>query len=553
MTSRQYWKTRAILLEQLLHDRSEATAQRISRLYGLAQESIFQHIERVFASYVKGGALNEEKAMRLLSVRETEEAERELRALYETATGRVKRDIWARLSAPAYANRISRLQALRDRIYLQARMMGLEEVSYVRDRLSDTLEQSYYRTTFDIQHFTGEYYDFDRLTDRQIKAALATDWSGKNWSERIWDNNQMFADAVEDTVTVGIMTGQRYDEMRDNLLHVIGLDDTEGARYRSARLVQTECAYVANQGHLMGYQAAEIEKYIFLATLDLRTSKICRALDGKRFLVSEAQPGTNYPPMHPWCRSTTMPDMTAEQLRKVPRAARDPKTGKSITVPGDMTYQQWYEKFVEGTKDGGEKSRRRPKTEPPEQLKIDGWDTSGSPTTPVKTYPPNYEDISDHWYPDSVPGSHAVEDLYEYTVDGATYKVDGHNVKLDYDQHEKEIAELLEREVGGELYMVPKVNMPQGISSPDYLFNGEKYDLKTLLEDAGENTIFNRIQKSVKKGQADNFIIDVTKSGLTDQTILSQVNKVFWSDNTKKVRDIAIVRNMTIEKVFRRK
>ena len=348
MTSKEYWKGRSLLLEQLLHDRSEATAQRVSRLYGLAQENIFQQIEKVFSSYVKGGALNEKKAMELLSVRETEEAERELRRQYEEATGPAKRDIWARLSAPAYANRISRLQALRDKLYTQARMMGLEEVSYVRDRLSDTLEQSYYRTTFDLQQFTGEGYRFDRLTDRQITAALATDWSGKNWSERIWDNNQMFADAVEDTVTVGIMAGLRYDEMRDNLLHVIGLDDTEGARYRSARLVHTECAYVANQGHLMGYQAAEIDRYIFLATLDMRTSEICRSLDGKRFLVSEAQPGTNYPPMHPWCRSTTMPDMSAEQLRKVPRAARDPKTGKSITVPGDMTYRKWYEKFVEG-------------------------------------------------------------------------------------------------------------------------------------------------------------------------------------------------------------
>jgi SPP1 gp7 family putative phage head morphogenesis protein len=347
MTSKEYWKGRSLLLEQLLHDRSEATAQRISRLYGLAQENIFQQIEKVFSSYAKGGALNEKKAMELLSVRETDEAERELRRQYEEATGPAKRDIWARLSAPAYANRISRLQALRDKLYTQARMMGLEEVSYVRDRLSDTLEQSYYRTTFDVQQFTGEGYRFDRLTDRQIKAALAADWNGKNWSERIWDNNQMFADAVEDTVTVGIMAGLRYDEMRDNLLHVIGLDDTEGARYRSARLVHTECAFVANQGHLMGYQAAEIEKYIFLATLDLRTSKICRALDGKRFLVSEAQAGTNLPPMHPWCRSTTMPDMSAEQLRKVPRAARDPETGKSVTVPGDITYQEWHEKFVD--------------------------------------------------------------------------------------------------------------------------------------------------------------------------------------------------------------
>lgn len=43
-----------------------------------------------------------------------------------------------------------------------------------------------------------------------------------------------------------------------------------------------------------------------------------------------------------------MPDMSGEQLRRVNRAARDPVTGKSITVPGDMTYQQWYAKYVAG-------------------------------------------------------------------------------------------------------------------------------------------------------------------------------------------------------------
>lgn len=348
MNSKNYWKRRALLLEQLLNTRADATVQQISRLYGLAQEQIFQQIEKVFSSYVRGGALNPDKAMQLLTVRETEEARALLLEQYQRATGQVKRDIWARLSAPAYANRIGRLQALRDSLYTQARMVGLDEVSYVRDRLSDTLEQSYYRTTFDIQQYTGEGYDFSLLNDNQITAALAADWSGKNWSERLWDNNQRFADAVEDAVTVGIMAGLRYDEMRDNLLHVIGMDETEGAKYRAARLVKTECAYIANQGHLLGYQAAEIERYIFLATLDLRTSEVCRGLDMKRFSVAEAQAGENLPPMHPHCRSTTMPDMTDEQLRKVSRAARDPATGKGITVPGDMKYRDWYKKFVEG-------------------------------------------------------------------------------------------------------------------------------------------------------------------------------------------------------------
>ncbi len=348
MNNRDYWKQRSLNLEQLLHTRAEQTVRQITGLYDKAQEHIVEQIEKTFSTYVKGGTLNEQKANRLLTVRETEEAREALREQYQTATGQVKRDIWARLSAPAYANRISRLQALRDDIYAQARRAGLSEVEYVSDRLSDTLEQSYYRTIFDVEQYTGEGYRFDLLGDNQITAALSANWSGKNWSDRLWDNNQRFADAVEETVTVGILAGLRYDEMRDNLLSVIGLDDTQGAKYNARRLVMTECSYIANQGHLMGYQAAGIEYYIYLATLDLRTSEICRKLDGQRFPVAEAQAGTNLPPMHPHCRSTTMCDMSRVQLNRVNRAARDPVTGKSVTIPGYMTYREWYAKYVEG-------------------------------------------------------------------------------------------------------------------------------------------------------------------------------------------------------------
>lgn len=47
--------------------------------------------------------------------------------------------------------------------------------------------------------------------------------------------------------------------------------------------------------------------------------------------------------MHPFCRSVTVPGTGS---RKGTRWARDPITGKSITVPTDMTYQQWYDKYV---------------------------------------------------------------------------------------------------------------------------------------------------------------------------------------------------------------
>lgn len=172
--------------------------------------------------------------------------------------------------------------------------------------------------------------------------------------------------------------------------------------------------------------------------------------------------------------------------------------------------------------------------------------TGKSPAGPVG----KYTDITGNWYPDAKPNSHAVQDLQSYTVNGVTYTVDGHNVVLDYSPHEKEIAELLEREVGGEIYKVPRVNNPQGVSTPDYLFHGKGYDLKTIGEKAGANTIFNRVKKA--RGQARSFIIDVTRSGLDDDTINKQIEKLFNRSDTDWVEEVAIIRGAAIVRVAKR-
>ena len=135
-----------------------------------------------------------------------------------------------------------------------------------------------------------------------------------------------------------------------------------------------------------------------------------------------------------------------------------------------------------------------------------------------------------------------MKELNEYTCNGITYTVDGKNVVLDYSPHEKEIAELLAKEVGGEIFMVPRVNNPAGVSTPDYIFHGNPYDLKTLEPGATSNTIFNRVKKAHR--QARNFIIDATRSGLSHEQILQQIEKIYWSNNTKFVHEMIIVRNL---------
>lgn len=90
-----------------------------------------------------------------------------------------------------------------------------------------------------------------------------------------------------------------------------------------------------------------VEKYEVVATLDLRTSDICRKLDGKVFDVKDYERGVTAPPFHVYCRSTTVPyyndDIQADIENS--RLARDPETGKSLRVE-KLTYKEWYKKYI---------------------------------------------------------------------------------------------------------------------------------------------------------------------------------------------------------------
>lgn len=349
MKAAEYWKRRTVDLEHLLQARTTATMVEVNRMYAQGVEQLNEQIERILRRYVKNGQISQAYALQLLSAGQTaEERQRLLEQLQHTKELQARRELIAMLDAPAYADRISRLQALQNAIRAEAVAMGVREERLAKARLTDTLKQAYYRTIFNDQKRNG-LYDFRLISDRRVQAALTHKWSGKNYSDRVWKNNAAFCKRLQRTIEVGCMTGMTLHDMEERLLEdCIGADSDSGQRYCASRLIRTEVNHFSNQGFLEGYKAAGITRYRFMATLDLRTSAVCRQLDGKTFLVEEAKAGENLPPMHPFCRSITVP---VTNNRTGTRWARDPVTGKSMTVPADMTYSQWHEKYVE--KKGG--------------------------------------------------------------------------------------------------------------------------------------------------------------------------------------------------------
>jgi SPP1 gp7 family putative phage head morphogenesis protein len=106
-------------------------------------------------------------------------------------------------------------------------------------------------------------------------------------------------------------------------------------------LVRTSINQVANAASQQVYEANQdiTKKYRYVATLDTRTSSICRALDGREFEYGKGPT----PPQHFNCRSTTVPVIDYDELgfTPPPPAKRASAGGQ---VPADQTYGQWLAK-----------------------------------------------------------------------------------------------------------------------------------------------------------------------------------------------------------------
>ena len=190
----------------------------------------------------------------------------------------------------------------------QHRRLASAEIGVDTEHLGNIIQSAYMQTVFDVTKGADYRAAFDLIPESRVKAILSTNWSGQMFSQRVWDNTNALADGLKHDMLVGIMAGKSEQHMADDIMNRCGV----GA-FEARRLVRTETTYISNKAELEGYKELDIDEYEFSACLDSRTSNLCRELDGKVFKRNSAQAGVNLPPMHPFCRSTTLPVLPSEE------------------------------------------------------------------------------------------------------------------------------------------------------------------------------------------------------------------------------------------------
>lgn len=334
-----YWENRqAQMMYEYMKD-AEAVSQELADLYAKASRSLNYRIDEIYDKFKDRHNLSDDEAVKLLNtLRDKTDIEELKKAL---AKDPKNAGLLTEMESGAYRARIERLEQLQAEIDRMMQEVYNQEKKITTRHYADLASNSYYREIYNVQRQVGFQFSFSAVDPKAVSMVLNSKWSGANYSERIWKNTQGVADNVKEQMLLGLLTGKTEGEMAREIANKYAT----GA-FEARRLVRTESNFVSGQMQLSAYEECGAEQYEFVAVLDLRTSEICRSLDGKVFYTKDAQQGVNMNPMHPFCRSTTIIHLGPDVAAGLKRRARDPVSGENKLVPADMNYRQWYEKNV---------------------------------------------------------------------------------------------------------------------------------------------------------------------------------------------------------------
>ena len=346
MTSKEYWEKRAERFVKMEKSDADKAIRQFRFMYDSMISEIQKEIDAFVGRYATAEGLSLADVRKLLTKSElssfkssVKDYARIARTIQNKNASAYYYDLLRKLALKV---NISRLEALKTEITSYVMKLGIEEEKLVEESMNESYKEAYYRSMYDMQQFEGIGKRIVPFQERLINTAINEQWLGDNYSGRIWNNKQKLISDLETVFVRGVAINADPDELSRTI------SKSTGTSFRnSQRLVYTELAHIIETARKSSYKDYGVTKYQFVATLDDRTSILCASTDGMIFNVKDAVEGVNWPPLHPWCRSTTVPyfePMEGEQ--EGTRFARD-RRGRAMEVPASMTYKEWKKKYID--------------------------------------------------------------------------------------------------------------------------------------------------------------------------------------------------------------
>lgn len=348
MKSTDYWEKRALRDKKFATNRTEDYIKnKLSKAYSEVSKELEEEIKALYEKLDKSKSLLAQSNEKLLTSTKASEIKELLNKLNEEkekltnanlpkeVSDTIEKNIKLieeSLKMKSKSGYITHLEMMQERVNSLAVSVANENQINMYDYLAKEYTDDYFRGVFRVQQGMGFGKDFVSPNPKLIQNVIMRSYAGSSFSKRIWKDVNKLGSTLKDTLTKGFIRGDSIDTMTKRLLERV-----EVSKSHAKMLIRTESARVCEEATKDAYKECGIEQYIYLATLDRKTSLICQELDMKSFPLKDAKIGENYPPMHPNCRSTTMAD--TKPLKRIARGA----DGKNYEVDGNLSYKEWYD------------------------------------------------------------------------------------------------------------------------------------------------------------------------------------------------------------------
>ncbi|HBG6134754.1 TPA: minor capsid protein, partial [Clostridioides difficile] len=313
----------------------------LEKQYKLAMSNIERDILIWYNRFTENEGISLLEAKKLLNTRELEEFKWSVEEYIKYGKENAINQKWMKELENASARvHITRLEALKLQIQQQVEVLYGNELDGIDKLMRDIYTSGYYHTAFNVQQGVNVGWSLMSLDTNRINKVISKPWTsdGLNFSERIWGKHRpALVNELHTKLTQSIIRGENPKKLVNDFAKRFKVSKSQ-----AKNLIMTESAFFASASRKDCFNDLDVEKYEIIATLDLRTSNICRELDGKIFDMKDYQVGITAPPFHCRCRTTTAPWFEDEEGY---RAARG-EDGKTYYVPSSMKYNEWYEKYV---------------------------------------------------------------------------------------------------------------------------------------------------------------------------------------------------------------
>ncbi len=339
MSNQKYWEERQALNYSKNEKEIIKFHKELKDTFEKSKKDIQRVINEFYVRYADNNGVSFTKAQELLSKEEIRELKDFINQVYATMGTKDINVINKSIKA-----RVTRYEALQKQ--LEAIINVLYEIDYKDngiEKFKEIYQNSYYNTLYNIDIFNGFHSEFSIVDLKDIENLIEYPFNGASYSDRLWKQKDHMILKLKENLTTMLVQGKHPKTLSSDFAKIFKVKE-----YEAYRLLHTEGSFIIEQGTLAAYKEDGVEEYQILATLDMKTSDICREQDNKIYKIDEYVTGSTAPPFHYFCRTTTVPYYGEYEGTRI---ARDPVNNKSYNVPANMSYKEWYDKYIKNNEE----------------------------------------------------------------------------------------------------------------------------------------------------------------------------------------------------------